>query len=184
MTAYPVMAICAGYILNSIMKQKKNPIVSMIIIYVLINIFIVYTERDFYIDLRDTYVQLSYDLEDNSVLIVYQAVKPIKNIYAANLRVEGIHSDYQEALAEKTPGYVSINLTDILRNNDTVYLLESGVVMPDDHLKLLFGKFTKNQGAKVKGFALDKVLSMNSSFQPEKLKNYPLDVYKLTKMMK
>ena len=53
--------------------------------------------------------------------------------------------------------------------------------MPDDNLKLLFNNFTKNQGAKVKGFALEKILAENPSFQPERLKEYPLDVYRLTK---
>jgi hypothetical protein len=46
---------------------------------------------------------------------------------------------------------------------------------------LLVEEFTKRQGAKVKGFALDKVLEKDSSLQYEKLENYPLDVYRFTK---
>ena len=53
--------------------------------------------------------------------------------------------------------------------------------MPDDYLKLLVSKFTKNQGAKVKGFALERLLEINPTMQPEILEEYPLDVYKLTK---
>ena len=53
--------------------------------------------------------------------------------------------------------------------------------MPDDNLKILFKSFTKNQGAKVKGFALEKILATNPSFQSEKLEEYPLDVYRFTK---
>ena len=64
----------------------------------------------------------------------------------------------------------------------TLYIYLSLVLgMPDDNLKLMVSQFTKNQGAKVKGFALEKVLALNSSFQIEKLEDYPLDVYKLTK---
>jgi hypothetical protein len=84
-------------------------------------------------------------------------------------------------MAKWTTKFVPTDLNEIFNKNDTLYLLESGTGMPDDHLKLLVSQFSKNQGAKVKGFALDKVLEINPSLQIEKLKAYPLDVYKLTK---
>ena len=150
-------------------------------LYVITNVFIVSTERSFFRDLKDTYVQLSNNLENNSVLIVYQAIKPIKNIYAPNLLVYDVKSEYQDKLAEYYPSSVSTDLSQIFENNNTVYLLESGQSMPDDYLKLLVSKFTKNQGAKVKGFALERILEINPSIKPEKLDGYPLDVYKLSK---
>ena len=84
-------------------------------------------------------------------------------------------------MEKNTPGFIPVDLHQVISKNETVYLLESGVSMPDDHLKLLVSRFTKNQGAKVKGFALEKVLAVESSLQIEKLGDYPLDVYKLTK---
>lgn len=181
MTAYPIIAISVGYLLSNMLKKRRYVVSTLIVSYVIINIFIVYTERSFFKDLKDTYVQLSNNLENNSVLIVYQAIKPIKNVYAPNLLVYDVKSDYQDKLAEYYPRSVSTDLSQILQNNNTVYLLESGQSMPDDYLKLLVSKFTKNQGAKVKGFALERLLEINSTIQPEMLEEYPLDVYKLTK---
>ncbi len=181
MTVYPIIAISAGYFLFSFLNKHKKLVISIIIIYAAINIFIVYTERTFFRDLKETYVQLSNNLKNNSVLIVYQAVKPIKNIYAPNLQVYNLLSDYQNELAKSEPSFVPLDLNKILNENENIYLLESGVSMPDDYLKLMVSQFTKNQGAKVKGFALDRIFAMNSSFKPERLEGYPLDVYELTK---
>lgn len=181
MTAYPILAISAGYYFNNLLTKKRYLVYSAFIIYVFINVFIVTFERSFFIDLKNTYVQLSNNLENKSVLIVYQASKPLKNVYATNLKIYDIKSDYLNKLAENSPGFVPTDFSEVFKNNNTIYLLESGQSMPDDNLKLLFSNFTKNQGAKVKGFALEKILKTNPSFQSEKLEEYPLDVYKLTK---
>lgn len=181
MTAYPVIAVASAFFLTSIIRSPKW-IISIILIFSSLNLYIVYSERAFNRDLKDTYVKLSNNLEDNSVLIVYQAVKPIRNIYASNLQVLDVLSDYQNKLAEKRySDFVPADLNEIFTKNDTVYLLESGVSMPDDYLKLIVSQFTKKQGAKVKGFALDKILSINSAVKVEKLNGYTLDVYKITK---
>lgn len=181
MTAYPIIAISTGYFLNNLLKRSRFTVLVVIFLFAVTNIFIVFSERTFFRDLKETYVRLSNNLEDNSVLIVYQATKPIVNIYAPNLRVYDIQTDYLNEMAKGLPGFVPTDLNEILTNNDTVYLLESGVSMPDDHLKLMARQFTKNQGAKVKGFALEKVLETDSSIHLEKLENYSIDVYKLTK---
>ncbi|MDP2362639.1 MAG: hypothetical protein Q8M94_02595 [Ignavibacteria bacterium] len=184
MTAYPIIAVASAYFLTRILRSPKW-IITISLIFSFLNFYIVYSEREFNRDLKDTYVKLSNELEDNSVLIIYQAVKPVRNIYAPNLRVLDLHSDYQSKLAEKRySDYVAPDLNEIFTNNDTVYLLESGVSMPDDNFKLLVSRFTKNQGAKVKGFALDKILSVNPSVRIEKLNGYLLDVYKLSKSEK
>ena len=180
MTAYPIISIASAHFLTSKIKSAKL-IITIILIFSFLNVYIVYTERTFYRELKETYVQLNDDLKDNSVLIVYQAVKPIKNIYSPNLQIYNIFSDYQNELAKIT-GYVPVDLTEIINKNDTLYILESGVVMPDDHLKLLFRQFTKDQGAKVKGFALEKILVINPDLVVEKLEGYALDVYRLTKL--
>lgn len=181
MTAYPILAISAGYFFNNLLTKRKYFVYFAILLFVFINIFIVSSERSFFIDLKDTYVQLGNNLKNKSVLIVYQASKPIKNIYASNLRVYDIKSDYLNKLAENSPGFVPTDFSQVFNDHDTIYLLESGQSMPDDNLKLLFNNFTKNQGAKVKGFALEKILKENPLFQPERLEEYPLDVYRLTR---
>jgi len=181
MTAYPVAAVAAGYYLYHLFNKRRNIVIVLIAFYTVLNIFIVFTERSFYRDLKETYVKLNTDLDSNSVLIVYQASKPIKNVYAPNLRVYDVLSDYQNEMEKNNPGYVPADLNQILSENKSVYVLESGVSLPDDYLKLMVSNFTKNQGAKVKGFALDKVLSVDPTLKAEKLNDYPLDVYKLTK---
>ncbi len=181
MTAYPVIAIAIGLYFSNILVKRKYLIVSLTAFFIITNLYIVYTERSFFRELKETYVQLSDNLEDNSVLIVYQASKPIKNVYAPNLQVIDLLTDYQNEKAKIIPGFVSTDLSYVINNNDTLYLLESGVSIPDDYLKLLVAQFTKSQGAKVKGFALDKVLATDSSLQVFKLEEYQLDVYKLVK---
>ncbi|HCY74454.1 MAG TPA: hypothetical protein DHV28_00905 [Ignavibacteriales bacterium] len=181
MTAYPIVAIVSAFYLTNVIKSSKW-IITIVLIFSSLNFYIVFSERSFFRDLKNTYVALNRDLDSNSVLIVYQAIKPIKNIYAPDLQVYGLLSDYLNKIAEKR--YAEFNPTDlnkILSTNDVIYLLESGVSMPDDNLKLMVSNFTKNQGAKVKGFALDKILAIDRSLKIEKLKDYSLDVYKISK---
>ncbi len=180
MTAYPVIAIVSALFLSNIIRSSKW-IITIVLIFTSVNIYIVFSERTFFRDLKETYVRLNSDLDSNSVLIVYQAIKPIKQIYAPGLQVRDLLSDYQNEMEKHNPGYTPTNLNSIISINDTVYLLESGQSMPDDYLKLMVSRFTKNQGAKVKGFALEKVLAVDPALKVEKLEQYPLDVYKLTK---
>lgn len=179
-TAYPVLAIAAAFYFNKMLQTRKNIVYVVLTIFVITNLYIVYSERSFFRDLKETYVSLNQNLEPNSVLIIYQAIKPVREVYATDLRVYDVLSDYQNKLAENYPGFVRTDLTSLLEENETVYLLESGVSMPDDNLKLLVSSFTKKQGAKVKGFALEKLYEVNSSITAEKLDGYPLDVYKIT----
>lgn len=181
MTAYPVIAVSFGYFLIDLFKKRKHIALFIIVLYAVINIFFVFSERTFFRDLKETYVQLNTKLENNSSLVVYQAMRPIKNIYAPKLQVYSLLSDYQTEVEKNIPEYKPIDLNEIFSKNDVVYLLESGQSMPDDNLKLLFSKFTNSQGAKVKGFALKKILSLKLPLQIEKLKKYSLDVYKITK---
>jgi hypothetical protein len=181
MTVYPVLSIAIGLYFSNVLVKRKYLVAILTAFFVITNLYIVYTERSFFRDLKETYVQLSKNLEDNTVLIVYQAGKPIINIYAPNLQVLELLTDYQNEQAKIIPGFIPTDLNYVITNNDTFYLLESGVSMPDDYLKLAVEEFTKRQGAKVKGFALDKVLATDSSLQYEKLENYPLDVYRFTK---
>jgi hypothetical protein len=181
MTVYPVLSIAIGLYFSNLLVKRKHLVIILTAFFVIANLYIVYTERSFFRDLKETYVQLNNNLDPKSVLIVYQASKPIKEIYAPDLQVVDLLTDYQNEQAKIIPGFVPTDLNYVVNNNDTLYLLESGVSMPDDHLKLAVEEFTKRQGAKVKGFALDKVLEKDSTLQYEKLENYPLDVYRFTK---
>jgi len=180
MTAYPILSISSGYFLSNLFKKRKNIAILIIIFYLMVNIFIFLSERSYFQSLKETYIQMNNNLKKKSVLIVYQAVKPIKRVYGPNLQIYNILSDYQNELA-KLDGYVPIDLEEVVNKNDTIYVLESGVSMPDEYLKVFFSQFTKNQGAKVKGFALEKILTIDPSLKKEKLRDYPIDVYKLTR---
>lgn len=180
MTAYPIFAVASAFLLTNIIRSRKW-IITIVLIFSSLNFYIIFSERTFSRDLKETYVSLNSELDSNSVLIVYQAIKPIRNIYAHNLQIRDLLSDYQDKMEKNNPGYTATDLTSLIKNNDTLYVLESGVSMPDDKLKLLVSNFTKDQGAKVKGFALEKMLSIDPNLKVEKLQKYPLDVYKLTK---
>ena len=180
MTAYPIIALASAFFLANTIRSPKW-IITLVLIFSSVNFYIVFSERTFFRDLKETYVSLNQDLESNSILVVYQALKPIRNIYAPDLKIKDLLSDYQDKMEKYNPGYTATDLNSVIKNNETVYILESGVSMPDDNLKLLVSNFTKDQGAKVKGFALEKVLLIDPNLKVEKLQKYPLDVYKLTK---
>jgi len=180
MTAYPIIALASAYFLTNIIRSPKW-IITIFLIFSALNIYIVFSERTFFRDLKETYVSLNRDLDGNSILLVYQALKPIRNIYAPDLRVYDLLSDYQDKLEKNNRNYTATDLTSLIENSDTLYVLESGVSMPDDNFKLFVSSFTKDQGAKVKGFVLEKVLAINRELNVERLQNYQLDVYKIMK---
>ena len=181
MTFYPLISILLSYYLINLFKKKRRFVHVIIFVFIALNIFVVANERAFFIDLKKTYCELNKDLKPGSVLFVYRATNPIKNVYAPNLNAINLLSDYQERLAEYETGYEKPSINSIISENEELYLLESGVSWPDDYIKLVFSKFTKSQGAKVKGFGLEKLNEYIKDFQIIKQNNYKLDVYKITK---
>jgi len=53
--------------------------------------------------------------------------------------------------------------------------------MPDDYVKLLFKKFVKGQGAKVKGFGKEKLACCVDTSALVLLPKYPIEMYKIKK---
>jgi hypothetical protein len=65
------------------------------------------------------------------------------------------------------------------KKEDVMYMLESGTSMPDDRLKLLLSSFVKQQGAKLKGFGLEKVKVMYPDSRIEPVEGYGFPVYRI-----
>lgn len=179
---YPFFAILAAVVLNGLLKKRKLLVISCLLIYLGINFFVVLSERQFNRELRDTYVQLQKTklIPPRSILITYQASKPIKTLYAPKFETINILSDYSEKL-NSVLGYTKPDLKNIISSGKQIYLIESGVSMPDDHFKLLFSDFVKGQGAKVKGFGREKLQPYMGSSKFIQLSSYPIDVYRIQK---
>ncbi len=183
LTVYPFFAILAAFVLIELFKKKKWLAVTCLLIYLGINFFIVISERQFNRQLRDTYVELQQTstIPQGSVLITYQSSKPIRTLYAPKFETVDILSDYMENISTLLPGYSKPDLGKIFSSDKQIYLIESGVSMPDDHIKLLFSGFVKGQGAKVKGFGREKLKPYAGSSRFIKLPSYPIDVYRIQK---
>jgi hypothetical protein len=182
LTLYPFIALLAAFGVKDLFEKTKMGALGLLGLFLLLNFYIVTTERHFNRSLRDTYTMLQKDtsVADSSVLFVYQAIKPIRTVYAPRLKTTSMMTDKQEVMAENF-GYRKPMFAEIFDQNENIYLLESGVSMPDDHLKLLFGRFVKGQGSKVKGFGREKLLPYVGTAKFTRLKGYPLDVYKIEK---
>jgi hypothetical protein len=184
LTVYPFLAILAAIVLYDLYTKKKRVLVlSCIFIYLGINFFIVLSERHFNRQLRDTYVQLEQTkpIPAGSVLFTYQASKPIHTLYAPKFEIVDLLSDYMEDMSVLLPGYSKPDLGSIMASNRQLYLIESGVSMPDDYFKLLFSSFVRGQGAKVKGFGREKLKPFMGSARFIRLPSYPIDVYQIQK---
>jgi hypothetical protein len=184
LTVYPFLAIfCALVFRDLYTREKKWQVLSFILVYLGINFFIVLSERHFNRQLRDTYVQLQQakSIPAGSVLFTYQASKPIHTLYAPKFETIDLMSDYMEDMSALLPGYSKPDLENIIASSRQLYLLESGVSMPDDYLKLFFSSFIKGQGAKVKGFGREKLQPYTGSSRFIRLPSYPIDVYRIQK---
>jgi hypothetical protein len=182
-TMYPFVAIIAAYALNSVFNFSKMSALTIIALFLALNLYIVLTERGFNRDLRETYVRMQEDktIPDGSILFVYQAAKPIQEIYAPKFVPVNIMTGYQEDMAQNLPGYRKADLKEVIAANENLYLLESGTSMPDDNLKLLFSGFIKGHGVKVKGFGKEKLDPFVPGGSFERLDGYPIDLYKINK---
>ena len=183
LTVYPFIALCAAFSLNAIYERYQKTAILLIAMFLLTNIYIVASERNFNRELRDTYILLQNDksIPDSSILFVYQAIKPIQTVYAPKFKTIGMLSGQQENLAEGLPGYSKPLYERLVSDYNNLYMIESGTSMPDDNIKLMFSRFVKNQGAKVKGFGRDKLKPYLGTAKWIRLEKYPLEVYKIEK---
>lgn len=182
-TMYPFVAILAAIGINSVFKRNRAIAIILLSFFLLTNFYIVLTEREFNRDLRDTYVMMQNDrtIPQGSILFVYQAVNPIKVLYAPKFKVVSLQSDYLEDLATGLPGYEAQDLNSIIESNEHMYLIESGTSMPDDRIKLMLSGFVKDQGAKVKGFGKEKLKPYLKDASFYRMNSFPIDVYKIKK---
>jgi hypothetical protein len=181
MTFYPILALhIAGLYAESTSKtiQWLN---WAVLLFVLVNIYIIFEERHFQHQLADTYEQMQSDktIADSSTVLMYQATKPLNTIYAPRLNGVAIFSAYQEKLTENLERFELPDYARIGSQQQYVYLIESGTSMPDDRLKKIASTFVKNQGAKLKGFGLEKVKSMYPNSTLELLPEFALPVYRI-----
>ena len=181
MTFYPLLAyLVAGKIAQSTGLSRIASYAALFCFFML-NLFVVNEERSFKQQLADTYKQLQSDLSipNNSTLLMYQATKPLNTVYAPRLNGVAMYSAYQEKLTDNLERYELPDYTKLGEEQQTIYLLESGTSMPDDMLKVLLSAFVKNQGAKLKGFGLEKAKTMYPKAKFSLLPGYTLPLYKL-----
>jgi hypothetical protein len=181
MTFYPILALhITGLYAESTSKTIKRLNLA-VLLFVLVNSYIVFEERYFQHQLADTYEQIQSDktIADSSTVLMYQATKPLNTIYAPRVKGVAIFSAYQEKLTENLERFELPDYASIGSQQQYVYLIESGTSMPDDRLKALVSSFVKNQGAKLKGFGREKVKTMYPNSTLEGLQGFSLPVYRI-----
>lgn len=178
--AYGFIILSSIVGLKNMLETHKMLTYSIIVAFLVISFFIVFSESKFNSNLKDTYVHLQNNptIPDSSIVFVYQSSKPIKTLYAPRFKVVDIHTDFQESMIGDQLGYSKPNFENLLEAKH-LYLIESGVSMPDDHFKKLFSKLIRSQGSKYKGFGKDKLLAKKQDLTFSQLKDLPIEVYKI-----
>lgn len=181
MTAYPIIAIVAGLVLFDLYQSGKWKTTAITCGFVLLNIFIVTQERAFHRGLRNMYLQMQNDtrIEDSAFVFMYKATKPFNKKYAPRLQGVSVYSEYQENLTENLENYSLPDYEEIIKSGQPVYLIESGVSLPDDYLKTALAGFVKNQGAKTKGVGMKKIKSLCPGARFVEVKGYSITLYKV-----
>jgi len=182
MTFYPFLAFQAASMAFSYSGRMKVLFFTCMGLFLCMNLYIVNEERNFQHQLADTYRRLQHDnaIADSSTVLMYQATKPFNVIYAPRLNAVSIFTGYQEKQTDNLENYDLPDYQKIGNSSQVLYMLESGTSMPDDRLKLLVSGFVKSQGAKLKGFGLEKVKDLYPNAKIEAMKGYELPVYRVT----
>ncbi|MEZ5173515.1 MAG: hypothetical protein R2850_08405 [Bacteroidia bacterium] len=181
MTAYPILAIAAGFVLYNLYQNNKWKSTLIAGGFVLLNIFIVIQERSFHRGLRNMYLQMQNDsqIEENAYVFMYKATKPFNNKYASRLKGVSVYSEYQENLTENLENYNLPDYEEIIKSGLPVYLIESGVSLPDDYVKTALSGFVSKQGAKTKGVGMKKIKSICPGVRFEEVKGYSSRLFKV-----
>jgi hypothetical protein len=182
MTFYPFLASLLAVQISQANGLLRNIAWGALVSYWLLNTYIVNEEGAFKRQLAQTYTQMQNDraIPDSSVVLMYQATKPLNTVYAPRLKGVAIYSTYQEKLTDNLERFELPDYSKIGAENPNVYLIESGTSMPDDKFKHLLSGFVKNQGAKLKGFGLEKAKKMYPNAKFDQLHGYSIPIYKLT----
>jgi hypothetical protein len=181
MTFYPLLAIICGLVLQKLNQLNRAYFIILAGLFILLSSFIVLEERGYQRSLRDSYVKMQNDssIADSSIVFMYKATRPLSIKYAPRLEGVSVYSGYQENLLNSLINHELPNYGKLIRSDKQVYLIESGVSLPDDYLKMLFSKFTKNQGAKLKDVGIKKVKEICPSASFEELQGYSTTIYRV-----
>ena len=181
MTFYPLLAIVFGLVLQKLRQLNRTYFIIPAGLFILLSSFIVLEERGFQRSLRDSYVQMQNDssIADSSIVFMYKATRPLSIKYAPRLEGVSVYSGYQEILVNNLIDQGLPKYEELIRSDKQVYLIESGVSLPDDYLKELFTKFTKNQGAKLKGIGIKKMKQICPQATFEEVPGYSITLFRV-----
>lgn len=181
MTLYPLISIACGIVLVKLYETKKAVFITLSVLFIGMSSFVVLEERAFQRSLANHYTMMQNDLnlEDGSYVFMYKAIKPFNVKYAPRLEGISVYSGYQEKMVEGLRNFELPNYQEIIKGDTPIYLIESSVSKPDDYLKNVFSKFTKSQGAKLKGLGIQKIKDLCPTARFEEIEGYPLTLYRV-----
>lgn len=181
MTLYPFLTLQIADMVRYFSDRNKKLFYAAGLLFVLMNLYIVSEERGFHRNLAETYVQFQNDraVPDSTTVLMYQASKPFNVVYAPRLKAVPMFTAYQEKQTENLEKFELPDYGKMAKKEDVMYMLESGTSMPDDRLKLLLSSFVKQQGAKLRGFGLEKVKVMYPDSRIEPVEGYGFPVYRI-----
>lgn len=185
MPLYPFMAIAASFGIMEPLNKNKVLAYGFIIVFLIGTFYFVWSERHFNKQLDKTYELLNKNIEipDSTIVFTYKAIRPIRIFHASRLIITSLKTDYRESvlLSTSISDYSKPSYDEIFNSSKDIYLIESGVMMPDDDIKSLFSSFVSEMGSKGKGFGLKKLKPYLAEREVLLMDNYPLPVYVLKK---
>ncbi|MEX1189807.1 MAG: hypothetical protein WED33_11160 [Bacteroidia bacterium] len=182
MTLYPILAMACGLVIYRVYQYNRLYFALLLGFFVGLNSFIVLQERGYHRSLSEMYSQMQDDsaIEDDALVFMYKATKPFNVLYANRLQGVSVYSGYQEDLTDNLANYELPDYKALIYSGKPVYLIESGVSLPDDYVKELFSKFTAKQGAKAKGIGIKKIKEICPSATFQQIEGYSITLYKVS----
>jgi hypothetical protein len=182
MTLYPVIAMATGLVMSRLLAYNKTYFALLFSGFIGLNFFVVIQERGFHRDLRNLYTQMQNDssIDDGALVFMYKATKPFNAKYASRLNGVSVYSDYQENLTDNLQNYELPDYNKLIHSRQPIYLIESGVSLPDDYIKNIFAKYTAKQGAKSKGIGMKKIKEICPNAIFNHIDGYSITIYKVS----
>jgi hypothetical protein len=180
MTFYPLFAItCALVFFGNDKRIRIFPTALLLLSFMAASAFVVLSERSFQHLLSRTYTAMQEDarIPNGSVVLMYQATKPLQTVYAPRLKAVSIFTSQQEVLNSRLVRYNAPDYKGLVQENASIFMLESGTSQPDDYLKVFFSSFLKSHGVKTKGFGAEKIKKLYPGARMQPLSGYEPQVY-------
>ena len=178
---YPFFAIAAGIGIFKLFEKRKYVIQILLVIFVILNFLIVNSEKTYSNNLVESYIKLNFNknIADSSIVFTYHHTKLLKH-YAPKFYVAGLTDEFNEyKLRSLFSEWEGSRIDTLMESKRDKYLLETGIRMPDDALKVKFPSIFSKQGALVKGYGkivLEKYMKGKTFIL---LPEYNIDVYKI-----